>query len=459
MKFKEIISEGQSQLDKYYQSSLNGALTFPTMDQYYELYRFSVLTASADSRGGFAVDSTHVLRDHPMTVGYSKEEQRMIHDTAKMLGKEVQHLTDHGSNEPKDTGVSSPVAARRELWDLWGKSNKSQEAPPVKQHTLDKRDAYDQTRLDHKHGTLENKKPLEEGWREKAGALAAAACVAGTPGCATTGSNGNSAPNEIIPTLNAIDRISRITKPGMRELGAQELKDLARGDKDRSVILRMLKKAEEDIKLEASTSPVPEKSKQVYYAIYTNGVPAVKYADQKEAEQTVAELKKKFPEYKFEIRLTESNHGKYWCSTDRRWKYRQGPKQTRKVSESKSKPKVRADIHAAVPQTYVIDKLHNTDPYIQYRYGVALAAAKGKTARSTEGSGDEVGKESAWGEAFAVVDYTGTQVDQIDAALTMVGLKSSDKRPITGKGSTETKDVVKSSPVAARKELKDLYKK
>ena len=455
MKFKEIIKEGQGELDKYYQASLNGALTFPNMDQYYELYRFSVLTASADAHGGFATDATHVLRDHPMTVAYSKEEQQMVADTAKALGKKTQELTPHGSTEPKDTNITSPVATRREIWDLWGKSIKTDNAPLIKQQSLNNRDAHDQDRLHYESNTLENKKSIEEGWKEKAGALAAAACVAGTPGCATTGSSGNSTPNEIIPTLNAIDRISRITKPGMRELGAQELKDLTRGDKDRSVILRMLKKAEEDIKLEADTPPVSAVSKQVYYAIYTNGVPAVKYTDQKEAEQTVSKLKKKFPEYKFEIRLTESNHGKYWCSTDRRWKYRQSPKQSRKVSEAK----VRSDVESSLPNAYVIDKLHNTDPYTQYRYGVALAAAKGKKQRDKEGSANEYGKESAWNQSFAVIDTTGTQEDEINDALAMVGLKSSDKRAITGKGSTETKDVVKASPVATRKELKDLYKK
>jgi hypothetical protein len=25
----------------------------------------------------------------------------------------------------------------------------------------------------------------------------------------------------------------------------------------------------------------------------------------------------------------EAGHGKYWCSTDKKWKYRQGPKQSR----------------------------------------------------------------------------------------------------------------------------------
>jgi len=427
MRFKDIITEAQAQLDPYYQASLNGAVTFPNMDQYYELYRFSVLTASADAHGGFAVDSTHVLRDHPMTVAYSKEEQQMVADTAKALGKETLELTNHGSNEPKDTGTSSPVAPRREIWDLWNKNTAGDQATKVTQ-----KDRLDN--IAHSDDRLHRKETVNEGWREKAAAVAAAACVAGTPGCATTGSNtGN---NEIIPTLNAIDRISRITKPGMRELGAQELKDLARGDRNNSAILRMLKKAEEDAKLEASQPVQPTRPQ--YYAIYTNDVPAVKYSDEKEAEQTLAELKRKFPDYKFEIRVVEDE-------IPRR----------KKIKESK----IRADVNSSLPSAYVIPKLHNTDPYTQYRYGLALAAAQGEQERAKEGSGNDVGKESPWNQSFALVDYSDSQAEQIDAALKMVGLSPSDKKQITSKGSSETDDVTKSSPVASRKELKDLYKK
>ena len=31
--------------------------------------------------------------------------------------------------------------------------------------------------------------------------------------------------------------------------------------------------------------------------------------------------------------IINENHGKYYCSTDKKWKYRKGPKQTRKVNE------------------------------------------------------------------------------------------------------------------------------
>ena len=32
--------------------------------------------------------------------------------------------------------------------------------------------------------------------------------------------------------------------------------------------------------------------------------------------------------------ITEANYGRYWCSTDKQWKYRKGPKQSRLVKES-----------------------------------------------------------------------------------------------------------------------------
>lgn len=32
--------------------------------------------------------------------------------------------------------------------------------------------------------------------------------------------------------------------------------------------------------------------------------------------------------------ITEANYGRYWCSTDKQWKYRKGPKKSRRVKES-----------------------------------------------------------------------------------------------------------------------------
>ena len=130
------------------------------------------------------------------------------------------------------------------------------------------------------------------------------------------------------------------------------------------------------------------------------------------------------------------------------------------INESvKGVEKIEPGQAAAIPNAFVIPKLHNTDPYIQYRMGMAMAAAPGQKDRDAEGSANGVGKESTWGQAFAIIDYSGTQEDQINSALQMVGLQPSDKKAITTKGSHEVKSVEKDSPVAKRKELWDLYRK
>ena len=58
----------------------------------------------------------------------------------------------------------------------------------------------------------------------------------------------------------------------------------------------------------------------------------------------------------------------------------------------------------ALPATYVIPELPNQDPYSQYRFGVAIAGAKGAKKRAE----DNVGKfyeKSSFGENEIVVSY------------------------------------------------------
>lgn len=113
------------------------------------------------------------------------------------------------------------------------------------------------------------------------------------------------------------------------------------------------------------------------------------------------------------------------------------------------------DVAEAIPSAYVIPALPNQDPYKQYRFGMALAAARANKAtddvnpRKTDFQG-----KSPWGENAIVVSYTGTTQDIIDDALAEVGLGSGAKKQITSKGSHETKDVTTNSPVAKPKKNK-----
>ena len=108
------------------------------------------------------------------------------------------------------------------------------------------------------------------------------------------------------------------------------------------------------------------------------------------------------------------------------------------------------DVARALPATYTIPKLPNQDPYKQYRFGVAIAAAKGKSARAKDGE-PPFESSTPWGENEIVVSFD-PHIDQwLDAALQMVGLTPADKKMISTRTSEEGIDVDKTSPVKAFK--------
>lgn len=110
------------------------------------------------------------------------------------------------------------------------------------------------------------------------------------------------------------------------------------------------------------------------------------------------------------------------------------------------------DVAAAIPGAYVIPKLQNQDPYHQYRFGVAMASAKGRKER--ESDNQPYSASSPWGENAVIVSYTGTTKDFIDDALKEIGLSPNDKKELTSQGSQETNTVEKQSPVAKIKKNK-----
>ena len=84
--------------------------------------------------------------------------------------------------------------------------------------------------------------------------------------------------------------------------------------------------------------------------------------------------------------------------------------------------------------------------YDLYRFGVAIAGAKGASQRAK----DDVPpyeKESGWGENEIVVSYDPHVVDYIHDALRAMGLPPSDAERIGTQGSEEAPDVDKTSPI------------
>ena len=76
----------------------------------------------------------------------------------------------------------------------------------------------------------------------------------------------------------------------------------------------------------------------------------------------------------------------------------------------------------ALPATYVIPELPNQDPYLQYRFGVAMAGAKGKKQREEDGV-SSMSRESAFGENEIVVSYGHDAGEYIDDALKTMGMQ------------------------------------
>lgn len=111
------------------------------------------------------------------------------------------------------------------------------------------------------------------------------------------------------------------------------------------------------------------------------------------------------------------------------------------IYEAKSGP----DFEDTLVKTYVIPELPNQDAYLQYRFNVAMAAARGIEQRRSEGA-PEFDPESVWGENMIVVSTDPDADKQIDTALKMMGI-TGGKRAISKQKSRESSYVQTKSPL------------
>jgi hypothetical protein len=106
------------------------------------------------------------------------------------------------------------------------------------------------------------------------------------------------------------------------------------------------------------------------------------------------------------------------------------------------------DVGLALPGAFKIPALKNQDPYLQYRFGVAIAGAKGAAQRAKDGVPD-FEKESVFGENEIVVSYDPNVEVYIKDALQAMGMPPSDAVRIGTQASEEAPDVDKTSPIKA----------
>lgn len=96
----------------------------------------------------------------------------------------------------------------------------------------------------------------------------------------------------------------------------------------------------------------------------------------------------------------------------------------------------------ALPATYVLPDLRSQDPYLQYRFGLALASARARAAGEVPFS-----SESKFGENMVVSAYTPEDEETLMMALSLYG-EHNAKKLISTRPSEEASDVYKQSPVA-----------
>ena len=108
-----------------------------------------------------------------------------------------------------------------------------------------------------------------------------------------------------------------------------------------------------------------------------------------------------------------------------------------------------AEISKVLSNTYTIPGLPNSDFYKQYRFGVAMAGAKGARQRETDNI-QPYPKSTEWGENMVVSSHMDPDLEQdIDYAMKQVGVTG--KKLISTLHSEEPDSVSKSSPVRAFK--------
>ena len=78
---------------------------------------------------------------------------------------------------------------------------------------------------------------------------------------------------------------------------------------------------------------------------------------------------------------------------------------------------VKKGIDQSIPNARIEPEVRNTDTYMQMRYGIALAAA------ASHGD-DDFEQESAWAENLGMVGYSDADVEIMDAADKLMGVKS-----------------------------------
>lgn len=112
-----------------------------------------------------------------------------------------------------------------------------------------------------------------------------------------------------------------------------------------------------------------------------------------------------------------------------------------------------AQLADSLPQAFVIPALNSSNPYEQYKFGVAIARARGMKDRLAQDIPEPPHLDDVWGQNEVVVSFDPHIEDVIDFALKATNTPGG-KRRIGAKGSKEGSNIQTQSPVKAFKGYK-----
>jgi len=107
MKITDILNESKAQHTDAAQQAIPNGQVWPEMDQFYELYRFSIAMAGAPN---YTAPAEGATGQWPTTVAYSKAEQEIINFAAKATGQKGVSMASGPSKESTGTTTMSPFS-------------------------------------------------------------------------------------------------------------------------------------------------------------------------------------------------------------------------------------------------------------------------------------------------------------------------------------------------------------
>lgn len=113
---KAVVNERYSIDKPDLHSPVVRGLSVLKMDQFYDLYRYSMALAAADAHGqGFKPESLY--GDMPSMIAYSLEEIEMIKNASDAVGQQAKIIRDVGDPEHDSRHTESPIASREMAFD------------------------------------------------------------------------------------------------------------------------------------------------------------------------------------------------------------------------------------------------------------------------------------------------------------------------------------------------------